>query len=69
MSEAHAEQFLDKAKNDPALQQELQNQRSKFMATAKQHGYDFTHEEMHNVLQKRWKVKPPHDDPDTTCVG
>lgn len=69
MSEANAEKFLDKAKNDSALQDELQNQRSKFMATAKQHGYEFTQEELHNVLKKRWAVKKPHDDPDTTCAG
>lgn len=68
MSEANVEKFLEKANTDPKLQEELQDHRDKFFATAKQHGFEFTREELHKVMQKRWAVKKPHDDPDTTCT-
>lgn len=69
MSEAHAEKFLDQVKGDPSLQQELQNPSAGFLAAAREQGLEFTQEELHSVLKKRWGVQQQHDDPNTTCAG
>ena len=63
-----AHEFLAKIDKDPKLQAEMQEAQANILEIAKQHGFVFTLDELHDELRKRWEISKPKDDPNTCTV-
>jgi hypothetical protein len=62
-------EFFDQVDKDKKLQRELKKNFSDVVTLGKKHGFTFTHKQMLEHLQKRWKITkaPPYDV--DTCTG
>ncbi len=63
-----AQEFLAKIDKDPELQAQMQEAQANIIEIGKQHGFDFTADELHDELRKRWEISKPKDDPNTCTV-
>lgn len=63
-----AKAFLDQIDTNPDLQSALQETQANFVKLGAQHGFNFTSEELHEELRKRWDINKAKDDPDTCTV-
>lgn len=56
MSTENVKKFFDEVEKNPALQKRIGKSMADILTTAKKHGYDFTGEDMHKHLKRRWGV-------------
>lgn len=70
MSEEAARKFVDKLEHDKHMREELKAANGDFATVAKKHHFEFTKQELHDHLTKRWGGKKPavFDEPNLTCV-
>lgn len=54
MSIEKAREFAEKAQTDKALRKQLRDATEHIMAIAKDHGYEFTRAELHDVMKEKW---------------
>ncbi len=69
MATEDVKKFLDRVNREPEVQKKLQEAQARFVEIGKEHGYDFTKEELHGELRQRWGITKAKDDPDTTCAA
>ncbi len=63
-----AHEFLAKIDKDPELQAKMQAAQANIIEIGKQNGFNFTLDELHDELRKRWEISKPKDDPNTCTV-
>ncbi len=69
MPAEHAKSFIDQVNQDPDLQKELQEAKAKLVEIAQGKGYNFTQDELHDELRRRWDVSKSKDDPETCTMA
>ena len=69
MAAEDAKKFLDHVSQNPDVQAKVQDARAHLVNLGQEHGYDFSQEDLHDELRRRWGVTKPKDDPDTTTLG
>lgn len=74
MSREHAKKFFDQVNRDASLRARIRNASTsaaeEIVKIGKEHGHEFTHAELRNVLTEAWgsgqlKASPGDDDPST----
>jgi len=63
MSKEHAKKFIEHAKKDEALRRKLNEASEHIFKLAKEHGYEFSHEELQTALKEHWDKEHRDDDP------
>jgi predicted ribosomally synthesized peptide with nif11-like leader len=70
MSASNVKKFFSKVNKDEKLQAQLKKKMSGIRDIAKEHGFEFSNQEMYAHWEKKAGVKKPkrYADPDTCCL-